>query len=212
MFKYCKNCKEDFSAPGDHWYSNGENKFRCKNKTKNYRKENILDIKNREKVYRDLNKSVLNKRCKDWRIRNKDRILKEEKQYRLENIDRVKARKSRYKAKNRDNIKILAKQWRKNNPDKVKAFKLNRRAYGKVNGNDIINLRKSNIEKYGMLTCVYCEIVVKDYHIDHKLPVSRGGTNDLENLAISCPHCNLSKHTKTAEEFIDWRKDNSISK
>ena len=46
--------------------------------------------------------------------------------------------------------------------------------------------------------CRYCG---KDAtHVDHILPVSRGGTNDHENLAASCAHCNLSKGDKTPEE------------
>ena len=51
--------------------------------------------------------------------------------------------------------------------------------------------------------CYYCRIDIEaGYHIDHMLPISRGGTNGPENLALACAPCNLSKHTKTAEEFI----------
>ena len=32
--------------------------------------------------------------------------------------------------------------------------------------------------------------------IDHIRPLARGGTDDLENLAFSCPRCNGSKATK----------------
>ena len=36
--------------------------------------------------------------------------------------------------------------------------------------------------------------------------VRTGGGNDLDNLALSCPGCNLSKNDKTSEEFIAFRK------
>lgn len=52
--------------------------------------------------------------------------------------------------------------------------------------------------------CAYCETpLFGTYHIDHMLPLSRGGRNDWVNLAITCPPCNMQKHDKTAEEFME---------
>lgn len=57
------------------------------------------------------------------------------------------------------------------------------------------------IKKYNG-KCAYCgKECLGRYHIDHKIPVSRGGGNEIENLALSCPHCNLVKYTKTDIEF-----------
>lgn len=39
------------------------------------------------------------------------------------------------------------------------------------------------------------------YHIEHLLPVSRGGGNVIENLALACADCNLKKGTQTEKEF-----------
>ena len=51
--------------------------------------------------------------------------------------------------------------------------------------------------------CAYCgKDCSCEYHIDHKLPLSRGGGNNIENLALSCPTCNLKKKNKTDIEFI----------
>lgn len=63
---------------------------------------------------------------------------------------------------------------------------------------DILNL----LEKYEG-KCAYCnKYCAEDYHIDHKLPLFHGGDNSYENLALSCPHCNLSKGTLTDVEFV----------
>lgn len=57
--------------------------------------------------------------------------------------------------------------------------------------------------------CNYCGKDCKEnYHIDHIIPVSRGGGNNIDNLCLSCPSCNWSKGNKTAEEFIKYRRDN----
>lgn len=51
--------------------------------------------------------------------------------------------------------------------------------------------------------CAYCaKPLGGDWHVDHMTPLVRGGTNGWENLAITCVDCNLSKHAKTAEEFM----------
>ena len=51
--------------------------------------------------------------------------------------------------------------------------------------------------------CVYCGKDCSNlYHIEHKIPLSKGGTNRIDNLAISCPTCNYKKNDKTDLEFI----------
>ena len=52
-------------------------------------------------------------------------------------------------------------------------------------------------------TCVYCGSTEKPLHCDHVVPYSKGGSNELDNLATSCPSCNMSKGNKTLEEWIN---------
>lgn len=54
-----------------------------------------------------------------------------------------------------------------------------------------------------MLACPYCGDPVKE--IDHKLPLSKGGAHDLDNLQMLCLDCNRSKHDMTDEEFRQFR-------
>jgi len=50
--------------------------------------------------------------------------------------------------------------------------------------------------------CFWCSKPLdSEYHIDHFYPISRGGDNSIENLVVSCPHCNLSKGAKDPLEF-----------
>ena len=38
-------------------------------------------------------------------------------------------------------------------------------------------------------------------HVDHVIPRSRGGTDDLENLVTACSACNLAKYDRTPSEW-----------
>ncbi len=52
--------------------------------------------------------------------------------------------------------------------------------------------------------CYFCEapLMAGDTHVDHLVPLSRGGSNWPDNLAITCGSCNERKHTDTADEFV----------
>lgn len=51
--------------------------------------------------------------------------------------------------------------------------------------------------------CWWCGEPVGDtYHVDHRIPLARGGTNNADNICIACPSCNLSKGAKLPHEWI----------
>lgn len=51
-------------------------------------------------------------------------------------------------------------------------------------------------------TCTYCGQFGRRLECDHKIPVSRGGSNDLSNLTTACFDCNREKGARTLDE---WR-------
>ena len=51
------------------------------------------------------------------------------------------------------------------------------------------------------MTCRYCGDQAS--HIDHVIPVSFGGTNDIENLVAACPFCNQRVSDKVFDTFAD---------
>lgn len=52
--------------------------------------------------------------------------------------------------------------------------------------------------------CTYCgcQPGAQKIHIDHAIPLSRGGSDAWHNLVPACESCNLRKHAKTPEEFL----------
>lgn len=63
-------------------------------------------------------------------------------------------------------------------------------------------LNKQDIGNWSSKICGIClEVIVSDFHIDHIIPLSRGGTHTVENLQLAHPYCNRSKFTKLPEEM-----------
>lgn len=93
--------------------------------------------------------------------------------------------------------------------DKAESFQKKHRALGLSNPfswHDVIN-------KFGWHTTCYLTgrpINLQEpdtYHFDHKIPISKGGSSDIENLGIACNYANLAKNNLMIEDFISLCKE-----
>lgn len=50
-------------------------------------------------------------------------------------------------------------------------------------------------------TCQYCGKFTDKPQADHVMPISRGGSDTLDNLVTACPQCNMSKGDRTPDEW-----------
>lgn len=138
----------------------------------------------------------------------------------LNKPDEINAKSLEWKRANPERGRFYTTRYKKNNPEKVKENEkryiqsekgkrmasLKRRARSRRGGNTTVAVirvvEKTNIKKFGVLTCDYCKIPIgKAYHLDHKNPIIRGGKSVKINLCVACPECNLHKGTLTADEF-----------
>ena len=112
-----------------------------------------------------------------------------------------------YRKANRDRLRANVRKWEQRNRLKCNAYKhryaaTKYGARGDYNPDDVWALGASQD-----WLCAYCETPLFGiFDVDHMIPISRGGSNGVENLAIACPPCNRSKSYKTAEEFWQYRK------
>lgn len=131
---------------------------------------------------------------------------KASKKYRLNHLKAVKERKRKYSETHRDMINERQRRWYYAKPNKKlsnRAYTFSRKSGGLLTKETLQIVYEDNIKRFGTLTCYLClqPIEFGKDHLEHKIPLSRGGTNARDNLDVACSKCNLSKNRKTETEF-----------
>lgn len=108
-----------------------------------------------------------------------------------------KAKRREYE-KHRERYIERALKWQRDHPESKRATSSRRRsATGSHTAADIaaqISRQRGR--------CFWCKAKTgSNYHVDHVVPLAAGGSNDPENIVISCPACNLSKGAKHPMEW-----------
>lgn len=172
-----------------------KNRDEIAEKQRKYSEENPEKVSATRRKYYQANKEKNASRSTAWSKSNPQRISEIQRRYRQSNLDREKHRHSEY---------------RKANPWKASEKTRNRRARKlSAGGTHTAKDVKFIFDSQSGL-CINClSKLIKSgknkYHIDHIVPLSRGGSNDKYNLQCLCPGCNLRKTSK--DPFI-WANEN----
>ncbi len=67
-------------------------------------------------------------------------------------------------------------------------------------------VREYLLEKWGR-KCAYCSKENTPLEVEHIIPKSKGGTNRVANLTLSCRSCNEKKGSKDLKEFLAKKPD-----
>lgn len=146
-----------------------------------------------ESVRKQSRKQYFNERYKE----NKDTILKRTREKYANCEDTRRKRRCHYE------------KWARENPEKVakikKSYKHKRRAK-ESKGCSTSEMIK--FEDMAKKICFWCGCDCSDgHHLDHFVPLARGGAHETRNFVISCPRCNISKssyHPKKFAEMIGY--------
>ncbi len=141
-----------------------------------------------------------------WAIKNKDDMSMRRAIWRAANLERDRACHAAWDLANRENRRAALNSWRAANPEKVRAQQATRRArklaaHGQFTSTEISDLLVK--QKYRCVNCLTYSLK-KRYDIDHIIPLVRGGSNNIQNIQLLCPSCNLKKSSK---DPIRWARE-----
>lgn len=175
---YCKACKASYQRK---YYADNPDKFAAY--AKKWRLENV-----EYKAQRD----------KEYAQKHPERVRAAKAKYKKIHADRVRKMNAEYSAANKEFLSQKNREWRKKNPEKHNAKEARRRAQRRGNGVFVILDRE--LRQLMQRPCFYCG--KESQHMDHVIPISRGGRHSIGNLVPSCAKCNLSKNDKF---LVEWK-------
>ena len=152
------------------------------------------------------NKEKLNKQKKEYKQNNKEQIKEYAKEYRQNNKEQIKESNKEYYQNNKEKVLERQREYHKNNPHKTREAERKRRALKKANVHEPYT-EDQVLETYGT-TCHICKEDIdlsasrssgapgweQGLHIDHVIPLSKGGPDSLNNVKPAHGSCNLQKN------------------
>lgn len=210
----CKTCNQPYPLTDEFWHKDSGDKYgfsySCKECAKGRARDWVEDNPERNKENCKTRYSEKRDEYIAYRERNAEHIAEMKRDWRKRNPDKVKKHKSESQKRNRPSARARGKRWRENHPEESRALTMQhiarkKNALGKYTGDDI---KRMYDEQEGQ--CIYCGIrlyldIPKDVHVDHIIPLSKGGTNYPENLYLACGECNQSKNNHDLAEWLAMR-------
>ncbi len=183
------------------WYALAGEKYRERSKQKRLADPQKCAAYMRQ--YHAAHKERHRERGKKWAAENRERVRAAQKEWRKKNPETVKKSGIKWYVTHKEQAAITSARWKAENPEARRIQDQNRKARVRKYGG---KLSKGLVGKLFSLQrglCACCRQPLGDkYHLDHIVPVIRGGKNEDWNMQLLTARCNLEKHAKDPIDFM----------
>ena len=137
---------------------------------------------------------------REWMKRNPEKAREAMRRWRAAHPEAHRADKRAYYKRHRERLLLQSGEYHRRRPEVRKASD-SRRRIAKLLGGPSYTAAEwlALVARYGG-RCAYCG-AIGPLQADHRIPVARGGTNDIGNILPACRSCNARKHLMTEAEF-----------
>jgi 5-methylcytosine-specific restriction endonuclease McrA len=222
LTKVCSKCHLDLPLTAFHKQRKTTDGLRpdCKECRKgestSYYQKNRTRVLLHVKTYTSQNKARLALYHKQWRALNRESFLRKARENYWANKERHNQTSRNNRIASKERYAATRKLYELANPDIVRFHKMQHESRKRnAPGRCTSEQWRKKCAFHGW-RCIYCRVAVtpKTATIEHRKPLSRGGSNWPANLAPCCKQCNQSKNCKTETEYrayICFQKLNTVS-
>lgn len=158
-------------------------------------------FKDRQRAWRLAHPERLKAARAAWYVANSERHKAYSRAWYAANSERAKAVVSSYQRAHPERVKAWKSAWSRAHPEEVVQYALNYRARRRgAPGRHSLQEWKEKCELLGNV-CFYCG-EAGPLERDHNVPLTRGGSDSIDNILPACRPCNAKKRTKTAREYL----------
>jgi 5-methylcytosine-specific restriction endonuclease McrA len=152
--------------------------------------------------YKAKHKDQLQVRSREYRLKHRDELVAKMRAWRRENLEQLRARDRQRNRERRAERVAYMREWREANRDRVRSYlraEFHKRRLQSAGESFSAKEWRDLCARYGN-RCAYCGSA-GPLTVDHRVPLSRGGRNMIENILPACKSCNCRKMTRTEDEF-----------
>lgn len=191
LTKTCSKCKTEYPATTEYFSQKNSSKDGLDGRCKACHRE-----------YRAANKEKINKYNREYNAANSEEISEQKREYYEANKEKIRGYQREYRAANREKISEYDREYHQTSRGKeVRRTNHHRRRARKAEAPLGLPFDEKLQLKRQKSCCYYCGRRLVKYHVDHVIPLSRGGSDGAENKVLACPDCNLSKGSKLPSEW-----------
>jgi 5-methylcytosine-specific restriction endonuclease McrA len=161
------------------------------------------------KAYREAHQEKCNASSKTWREEHPEEHRTHNKAWREAHLEELRTRNRAWREAHLEELKAHHRAHYRMYPEQYKAYCRTRRARKLAAPGYFCAQEWHDLKAQYNYTCLCCGHKEPEINlsVDHVVPLSRGGSNWIENIQPLCLSCNCSKGTKT----IDYRPVEAMS-
>ena len=230
--KPCKKCRSN------EWYEDGRCASCRRESQRLWRQKNVMSVRAQKKEWRQQNPEKEASRIEAWRAKNPEKVRGYSREWAKNNPEKTKEINSNWQKKNPEKNRANSLRWAKRHPEKKSEYAKQWRAQNieklqdrqrewkqqnrercvaneqrrrarktEAGGGFTVSEWESLVRHFGG-GCLCCGRTDVKLTADHVVPISKGGSSNINNIQPLCQGCNSRKNNK----IIDYRPRSGLGR